>query len=142
LEITLKELHCGSCRTVVSLQLGEDDSVTAFLKGLIKSNPNAASSLQTSMATITSVDPYRNKRKFNDVGDGIFEIKVPGIRLYCFKDNIDALGTKFILATNGGTKNNKREQNSDIKRAAHLRVRYFAAKNLPGTQLNYIQIAP
>ncbi len=94
------------------------------------------------MATITSVDPYRNKRKFNDVGDGIFEIKVPGIRLYCFKDNIDALGTKFILATNGGTKNNKREQNSDIKRAAHLRVRYFAAKNLPGTQLNYIQIAP
>lgn len=94
------------------------------------------------MATITSVDPYRNPRKFNDVGDGIFEIKVPGIRLYCFKDQIDALGTKFILATNGGTKNNKREQNSDIKRAALLRDRYFAAKKLPDTQLNYIQIDP
>jgi hypothetical protein len=142
LEITLKELHCGSCRTVVSLQLGDDDQVTEFLKGLIKSNPNAASSLQTSMATITSVDPYRNPRKFRDVGDGIFEIKVPGIRLYCFKDQIDALGTKFILATNGGTKNNAREQNSDIKRAAQLRDRYFAAKKLPGTQLNYIQIDP
>lgn len=142
MEITLKELHCGSCRTVVSLQLGDDDQVTEFLKGLIKSNPNAASSLQTSMATITSVDAYRNKRKFRDVGEGIYEIKVPGIRLYCFKDQIDTLETKFILATNGGTKKNKREQNSDIKRAAQLRDRYFAAKKLPDTQLNYIQIDP
>lgn len=142
MEITLKELHCGPCRAVVSLQLGDDDQVTTFLKGLIKSNPNAASSLQTSMATITSVEPYRNKRKFRDVGDGIFEIKVPGIRLYCFKDQIDTLETKFILATNGGTKNNPREQNSDIKRAAQIRDRYFAAKNLPDTQLNYIQIDP
>lgn len=94
------------------------------------------------MATITSVDAYRNKRKFRDVGEGIYEIKVPGIRLYCFKDQIDTLETKFILATNGGTKKNKREQNSDIKRAAQLRDRYFAAKKLPDTQLNYIQIDP
>jgi len=92
------------------------------------------------MATITSVDPYRNKRKFRDVGDGIFEIKVPGIRLYCFKDQIDSLETKFILATNGGTKNNKREQNSDISRAAQIRDRYLAAKKRDDTTLHYIEI--
>jgi len=92
------------------------------------------------MATITSVDLYRNKRKFVDVGDGIFEIKVPGIRLYCFKDQIDSIKPKFILTTNGGTKNNKREQNSDIKRASQIKDRYFAAKKRADTTLHYIEI--
>ena len=77
---------------------------------------------------------------FRDVGDGIFEIKVPGIRLYCFKDQIDTLETKFILATNGGTKNNPREQNSDIQRAIRLRERYLAAKQSEATTLHYIRI--
>ncbi len=140
MEITLKEVHCGPCRTVVTLQLGDDQQVADFLKSLIHSNPNAAASLQTSMATITSVDSYHNKRKFTNVGDGIYEIKIPGIRLYCFKDQIEGLPAKLIIATNGGTKNNKREQNADIKRASHLKSRYFAVKNQDDPQFNYIQI--
>jgi len=130
LEITLKEIHRGSCRTVVTLQLGADSQMQDFLESLIQSNPNAAKSLQTSMATITSLETYNNDRKFKKVGDGIYEIKVPGIRLYCFKDAIEGLPAKLILATNGGTKNNKKEQNADIKRAAGLRSRYLAAKDL------------
>ena len=89
------------------------------------------------MATITSLETYNNDRKFKNVGDGIYEIKVPGIRLYCFKDEIEGLPAKLILATNGGTKNNKKEQNSDIKRAAGLRSRYLAAKN-QNPQIHYI----
>lgn len=141
MEITLKEIYCGSCRTVVTLQMGKDRRVSDFLAKLIASNPNAAKSLQTSMATITSTHSYRNKRKFKDVGDEVFEIKVPGIRLYCFKDKIDTLESKLIIATNGGTKNNKREQNSDIKQAAQIRDRYFAAKNRSDTTLHYLKIS-
>lgn len=129
MEITLKEIHRGPCRTVVALQLGGDSQLEDFLESLIQSNPNAAKSLQTSMATITSLENYHNDHKFKMVGDGIYEIKVPGIRLYCFKDEIEGLPAKLILATNGGTKNNKKEQNSDIKRAAGLRSRYLAAKD-------------
>ncbi|MEI6178672.1 MAG: hypothetical protein WCS43_17400, partial [Verrucomicrobiota bacterium] len=117
-----------------------DSQVADFLASLIASNPNAARSLQTSMATITSADAYHNERKFKSVGGGVFEIKVPGIRLYCFKDEIDDLASKLIIATNGGTKNTKREQNSDIQRAAQLRERYLAAKESDTTTLHYLRI--
>jgi putative component of toxin-antitoxin plasmid stabilization module len=138
-EITLKEIHRGLCRTVVTLQLGGDSQLQNFLESLIQSNPNAAKSLQTSMATITALEIYSNERKFKKVGDGIYEIKVPGIRLYCFKDEIEGLPAKLIVATNGGTKNNKKEQNSDIKRAIGLKSRYLAAKK-ENSQLHYIAL--
>ena len=125
---------------MVTLQLEADTQLADFLKFLTASNPNAARSLQTSMATITSVEVYHNERKFKHVGDGVFEIKVPGIRLYCFKDEIDGFPSKLIIATNGGSKNTKREQNSDIQRAARLKERYFAAKPSKDTTLHYQQL--
>ncbi len=140
MEIILKEVHCGPCRTVVTLQLEADTQLSDFLKFLTASNPNAARSLQTSMATITSAEVYHNERKFKHVGGGVFEIKVPGIRLYGFKDEIPGLPSKLIIATNGGTKNTKREQNSDIQRATRLRERYLAAKQSEATTLHYIRI--
>jgi hypothetical protein len=136
-EITLKEIHRGPCRAVVTLRLGDDSQVEIFLESLIHSNPHAAKSLQTSMATITALETYHNERKFKNLGDGIYEIKVPGIRLYCFKDEIEGLPAKLILATNGGTKNNKKEQNSDIKRAVALRNRYLSAK-AQNPEIHYI----
>ena len=136
----MKEVHRGPSRTVVTLQLEADSQLADFLKFLAASNPNAARSLQTSMATITSVEAFHNERKFKHVGGGVFEIKVPGIRLYCFKDEIAALPSKLIIATNGGTKNTKREQHSDIQRATRLKERYFAAKSSEATTLHYIRI--
>ena len=137
MEITLKELHCGSCHTFVTLKLDGDESINVFLQNLISSNPNAAKGLQTSMQTIASTEFFQNERKFKRVGSGIFEIKVPGIRLYCFKDHIEGVEAKLIIATNGGKKNNAKEQHFDIKRAEHMRDRYLAAKELADTKLNY-----
>jgi putative component of toxin-antitoxin plasmid stabilization module len=140
LEITLKEVHRGPCRTVVTLQLEADTQLADFLKFLTASNPDAARSLHTSMATITSVETYHNELKFKHVGGGVYEIKVPGIRLYCFTDEIEGLPAKLIIATNGGSKNTKREQNSDIQRATRLKDRYLAAKPSEATKLHYIRI--
>lgn len=138
----MKEVHVGPCRTVVTLRMGTVDDADRFLKTLITSNPHAAGSLKTSMATISSVDDYHNERKFKRVAKGIHEIKIPGIRLYCFRDEVEGLPAKLIIATNGGSKNTKREQNSDIKRACTLRTRYFELKEHEGTTLRYIPIQP
>lgn len=92
------------------------------------------------MATITSVDSYHNDRKFKRVAEGIYEIKVPGIRLYCFKDQVDGLPAKLIVATNGGTKNTKREQDSDIRRAMRIRESYFQLKASEDTRLRYLKL--
>ena len=140
MEIVLKEVHVGPCRAVVTLQMGGDAAAEEFLAALIASNPNAARSLQTSMATITSVDSYHNDRKFKRVGEGIYEIKVPGIRLYCFKERLEGQPAKLIIATNGGTKNTAREQDSDIRRATRIMERYFQLKSLEDTRLRYLKL--
>jgi len=118
--------------------MGNDDSANDFLNALITSNPNAARSLQTSMATITAQDEYHNCRKFKRVAEGIYEIKVPGIRLYCFKEQLEGLPAKLVVVANGGSKNTKREQDGDIKRASGVRQRYLAMKNQESTKLRYI----
>ena len=140
MEILLKEIHIGSCHTVVTLQMGNNRGVHDFLNDLISSNPNAARSLQTSMATITAVEKYHNEYKFKRVADGIYEIKIPGIRLYCFKEQLEGFPAKLILATNGGHKNTNREQNGDIKRASRIREHYLTLKNQDSTTLRYIKI--
>ena len=88
----------------------------------------------------TSNALYHNERKFKSVGGGVYEIKVQGIRLYGFKDEIADLPSKLIIATNGGIKNTKREQNSDIQRAARLRDQYLAAKQSEATTLHCLRI--
>jgi len=140
LEIVLKEVHVGPCRTVVTLKMGNEGSADDFVDNLITSNPNAARSLQTSMATITALDEYHNSHKFKRVAEGIYEIKVPGIRLYCFKEQLEGLPAKLIVATNGGGKNTEREQDGDIKRASGIRERCLAMKNQEATTLRYIKI--
>lgn len=92
------------------------------------------------MATITAVEGYYNDRKFKRVAEGIYEIKVPGVRLYCFKEQVEGLPAKLIVATNGGSKNTKKEQNGDIRRAIGLRERYLAMKDQEATELRYIKI--
>lgn len=125
---------------MVTLQIGSDAAADEFLVALTTSNSHAARSLQTSMATLTSVDSYHNDRKFKRVAEGIYEIKVPGIRLYCFKDQVDGLPARLIVATNGGTKNTKREQDSDIRRAMRIRESYFQLKALEDTRLRYLKL--
>lgn len=143
MKIVLKEIYVGPCGSVVTLRLGDDAPSDKFLADLITSNPRAAKSLQTSMATITAVEAYHNERKFKRVAPGIYEIKVPGIRLYCFRDQIgDGKPMKLIVATNGGTKNTSKEQDSDIKKASKIREHYLSLKDRTDVTARYISIKP
>jgi len=143
LEIVLREVHVGPCGRVVTLGIEGHAPAHDFLATLITSNPHAAKSLQTSMATITAVADYHNDRKFKRVAPGIFEIKAPGVRLYCFRDRLgDDQPMKLIVATNGGDKNTRKEQDGDIKRASRIRERYLALKDQKDAVLRYIQNQP
>jgi hypothetical protein len=137
-EITMEELHIGTCKTVVSMQIGDSTELQEFLDSMIKSNPAAMRSLQSAMATISSEENYVNNRKYNSVSEaGIYEIKTGGIRLYCFQDRLNDDPPCLIIATNGGNKNTKKEQNRDIKRAAKIQAEYHLAKESDKTTLIY-----
>ena len=137
-EITIKELHVGACKTVVSVQINDNTELQDFLDGMIKSAPKGGTGIKSAMVTISSEDNYVNKTKFKSVSEkGIYEIKAGGIRLYCFQDRLSDNLPCLIIATNGGGKNTKKEQNRDIKKASKIKAEYFEAKKLDTTELNY-----
>lgn len=137
-EITMKELHIGVCKTVVSLQIGADTNLEKFMESMIKSNPAGMGKIQSAMETISSEENYTNETKYKSVSEkGIYEIKSGGIRLYCFQDRLGDNRPCLIITTNGGSKNSDKEQNRDIKRAAKIRNEYLSAKEREDTELNY-----
>lgn len=137
-EITMKELHVGTCKTVVSMQIDDNTELQEFLENKIKSDPAGMRRLQTAIATISSVENYVNKTKYRSVSEkGIYEIKTGGIRLYCFQDRLSDNLPCLIIATNGGGKNTSKEQNRDINRAAKIKAEYLEAKQLDDTELDY-----
>lgn len=91
-------------------------------------------SIVTRITAVSNYEKYTNKITFNSVGDGMFEFKRPGLRLYAFYDEFGD-EHQLILCTNGGTKNNKREQQSDIKRAKKIKASYLAVKEDPNTEI-------
>lgn len=136
----MEELHVGTCKTVVSMQIGENTDLQEFLDSMIKSNPAAMRRLQTAIATISSEENYVNKRKYRSTSEaGIYEIKTKGIRLYCFQDRLSDDLPCLIIVTNGGTKNTDKEQTRDIKRAARIQAEYHLAIKSDNTTLTYNQ---
>ena len=114
-----------------------------FLENLRKSRRKDAKKFQTAFSTICSVEHYSNKEKFRNIGNGIYETKINGLRLYGFKDTSGDFETAsgssnhLILASNGGTKNTAREQQRDIKKAQDLRTQYFDAKKDNASEFEY-----
>lgn len=137
-EITLNTIHLGSARRVVTLGLDGKDLAGQFLGRLAKSNPKGAESIKVRIQHIAEHEHYENQFTFRSVGDGLYEFKRPGLRLYAFYDDDPELSPKLIIATNGGTKNTRKEQQANIACAKRLRERYLAAKNQPTTQLKLI----
>ena len=83
------------------------------------------------MTTITSVARYRNERKFKQVkgAKNLYEIKIPGIRLYCFQETLEGLPQpNLIIAAYGRSKPKTKQQKADISHANKIRNDYFRLK--------------
>lgn len=132
-DITLRTLHVGECRRVVTLDINGRDLAAAYLKKLKKDDSKKWDSLNTRIAAVSNYLEYSNPHTFNPVGSGIYEFKRPGLRLYAFYDQIGD-EHHLILCTNGGTKNTWKEQQSDIARAKSIKAEYEAAKLKKNTQ--------
>jgi hypothetical protein len=115
---------------VVTLGIDGKDTAREFLEKLKKNDKRNWRLLVSRIGNVSNFSTYENDQIFNFVGQGIYEFKRPGLRLYAFYDEF---GTEhqLILCTNGGTKNTRKEQLRDINRAKSIRAEYLAAKTRP-----------
>lgn len=141
-EITLTTIHLGSVKRVVTLGINGRDLANEYLLKLGKGNQQGLQSILKRLAAIAEHERFENQITYRLVGEKIFEVKTKsGLRFYTFADEIEGLGLHLIIATSGGKKGNKKEQNSDIAEAKAIRRSYFAAKSQPTTILNLIPFA-
>ncbi len=138
-DITLTEIHVGQCRIVVTLGINGDDPAHKFLQKLLKDDVNRFKALKTRIKTVSDHDTYENRITFRHVGDGIFEFKRKGDRLYAFYDELEG-EEHLILCTNGGTKNTPKAQNADIENAKSRKADYLSAKANPATSFHIEEV--
>lgn len=135
IDITLSTIHVGSARRVVTLAIDGKDLAYQFLSKLRKDDCNQWKFIKKRIIAVSEHDTFENRITFSYVGDGVFEFKRPGLRLYAFYDEVAGMD-HLILCTNGGTKNNKKEQNKDIEKAISIKSRYFEAKQIATTTIS------
>lgn len=120
---------------MVTLGIDGKDLARGFLLELLKHDRNRFKTVQTRIQSISNHLRYENKQTFRHVGEGVFEFKRPGIRLYAFYDELND-ETALILCTNGGLKG--KGQSKDIRRAQSLKSDYLHAKSQPNTVIKLI----
>ena len=133
--------HLGSVKRVVTLGLNGKDPANEYLLKLGKANPQGLQSILKRLAAVAEHERYENQLTYRHVGEQIFEVKTTsGLRFYTFPDTINGLDHQLIIATSGGKKGNKREQDADILRAKETRNAYLTAKSQSTTILNLIRL--
>jgi len=119
----------------VTLEINGKDLASEYIGNIEKSSNRRFDQLKARFKFISNHDRYENDSTFNDVGDGVYEFKAHGNRLYCFYDELNCQEEKLLLiiATNGGGKQKKKSQQGDIKKAKELRNEYFQQKTRGAT---------
>jgi hypothetical protein len=133
IDITLNLLHHGDHYSVATLGIDGKDLAADFLKKLLHDDRNKWKSLKTRIITVSNYERYENNVTFKHLEKGLYEFKRPGLRLYAFYDTIENT-YHLIICTNGGTKNTRKAQSEDIRRALERKQQYFKAKALPQAQ--------
>jgi putative component of toxin-antitoxin plasmid stabilization module len=139
IDIVLKTIHVGECRKVVTLSINGKDLAEKFLQKLNKDDSRKWAQMTARIAFVSNFPTYENNQNLKSVGNGIYEFKRPGLRLYAFYDQIGD-EHQLILCTNGGSKNTQKEQQADIARAKSLRQQYLAAKESPDAHFTFEEL--
>jgi hypothetical protein len=141
LEITLTTLHLGSVKRVVTLGINGKDLANEYLLKLGKGNQPGLQSILKRLEVLAELQSFENQVTYRHVGDQVFEVKIKsGLRFYTFSDTIQGLDHQLVIATSGGKKGKKKEQDADILRAKAIREAYLQAKSEPATTLNLIPL--
>jgi len=123
MKLSLQLLLEGDRHTICALTKGSRCEAVDFLDACAKSNPAGFAMLFALLERIADYGPPRNPEQFKNVGNGIYEIKAIGARLFCFYDEASHA---VIILTHGWKKGPPREQNQQIKRALSLKEAYLS----------------
>ncbi len=134
IDITLTAIHDGRCHRVVTLGIDGKDPAFSFLEKLRKDDCQKRDAIDARIRAVSEHETYENKLTFRHVGDGVYEFKRSGVRLYAFRDTIEE-HDHLIICTNGGKKNTKKQQNADIARAQKTKRTYQSLKRKPDVTL-------
>jgi hypothetical protein len=117
LEVLAYGIYTGSIRSVAALALDGSDDLANYLASLRKSNPKGHAILHGYFKTLCNERELHERGTFKclDRAAGLFEFRLSSLRLYCF-----VYENTLVLLTNGGTKNNRKEQSRDIDRARKI----------------------
>lgn len=117
LEVQAYEIYSGSVRTVAALALDGADDLLDYLASLRKSNRKGYDILHGYFEALCDDRELHDRATFKclDRATGLYEFRPSSLRLYCF-----IYENTLVLLTNGGTKNNKKEQSRDIARAMQI----------------------
>jgi hypothetical protein len=74
------------------------------------------------LTTTADSGKYQNEELYKNLGDGIWEFKPLGVRLFSFDDE------RRVVLTHGAKKPKKREYREHIDKAKGVREQYFAWK--------------
>ncbi len=123
MDIQLQTIYVGSVKRVVALVIDGRNPVLEFFEEH-ESSPTQLAQLRARYETVADIPNFRNTDAFKPLGEGLFEFRTrQGLRLYAFHDE-----GHLIIATNGGGKGGRKEQDRDIRRARQLKNDYFNAK--------------
>lgn len=115
LEIIAYRVKAGVVREAVALELDGDCPAKDYLLELADNNAKGFQILDGQIQFLCDVPQVGPRKTFKllDASRQLYEFRLrSGIRLYCV-----VVGSELVLLTNGGKKNTKKEQNSDIQRA-------------------------
>lgn len=115
LEIIAYRVKAGVAREVVALELDGECPARDYLLDLANNNAKGFQILDGQIRFLCDVPKVGPRETFKllDASRQLYEFRLrSGIRLYCV-----VVGTELVLLTNGGKKNTKKEQNTDIQRA-------------------------
>jgi len=123
LEITLKTIHVGTARRVVTLRMGQNDAVNEDLLSFAKADINKFKKLKTAMRVISEHRHYSNDQKFKNLGGGLYEIKIHGYRVYAFLDEHSQSAQQLVVCSLCDIKS--KQQSANITTARSIKENYL-----------------
>ena len=118
--ITHREIYCGSCWKVVSIEEDGEDVYDQYVNSLDK---RARIKLMAIMKVVADRMSFKNKEKFKKLRNDIWEFKsrtkTQNALVYCF------FHTNFIVCTHGTHKLKKRQLDGEIMKAVRMRKKFI-----------------
>jgi len=120
----LESLLKGKTLDIYALRRGDRCEAQEFMDDLAASATERFESLMRAMVSIADNGYGVNRNVWKRLRPNLFEIRKPGVRLFCF---VHPESHRMVVITGGLCKGPKHEQTRAIERAVRMRDEYIAS---------------